>query len=375
MSRNCRNGAIIPMTLLLLIGSLIMVQGPADFRWGYVSYEQPIVENHIIFLTEDSPTFGIEVARYASRAVITNLNAIGGSIRINAYNDENETIMSLHGISRIVEDGIAIEAFDRATTLNFTREDSDVEVSFTLEEWAYPPVATIDAAVAMPVQFFFYGAALFIIGLVLILKIESECHQFHGQSRWRRREGPLAIIVLVVISASLATPLIYGNAHGDFVDTLHRDTSTLEFSFFLTEAAPEVSIDVIDHLVQEYNSVEIRIDNLVTSESIRVRTFADARLLALLPLVTSFEASWIDITIGDETSHTLEFRRVEADTEVSFNISIIRTYTDHRIDPIGPILLALVAILPASLALYQALDVKRRLDMQEDELYNSYAQQ
>jgi hypothetical protein len=363
------------MTLLLLIGSLIMVQGPADFRWGYVSYEQPIVENHIIFLTEDSPTFGIEVARYASRAVITNLNAIGGSIRINAYNDENETIMSLHGISRIVEDGIAIEAFDRATTLNFTREDSDVEVSFTLEEWAYPPVATIDAAVAMPVQFFFYGAALFIIGLVLILKIESECHQFHGQSRWRRREGPLAIIVLVVISASLATPLIYGNAHGDFVDTLHRDTSTLEFSFFLTEAAPEVSIDVIDHLVQEYNSVEIRIDNLVTSESIRVRTFADARLLALLPLVTSFEASWIDITIGDETSHTLEFRRVEADTEVSFNISIIRTYTDHRIDPIGPILLALVAILPASLALYQALDVKRRLDMQEDELYNSYAQQ
>ena len=365
MSKTCRNRAIIPLTLLLLIGSLIMVQGPVDYRWGYVSYEQPTIENHIIFLTEESPAFGIQIVRYTSRTVITNLNVIGGSIRINAYNEDNETIMSLNGISRIVEDGIAIEAFDRATTLNFTREDSDVEVSFTLEEWEFPPVMTIDAAVAMPVQFFIYGAALFVIGLVLILKIESECHRFQGQSRWRRREGPLAIIVLMVISASLAAPLIYGNAHGDFVDTLHRGTSTLEFSFFLTEAAPEVTIDVIDHLVQEYNSVEVRIDDLVTSESIRIRTLADTRLLAHLPLVTSFEASWIDITIGDETSHTLEFRRIETDTEVSFNIVIIRTYTDHRIDPTGPILLAFFAVAPASIALYQARAISQRLDLRE----------
>ncbi len=356
-----------------MIGSLIMVQGPVDYGWHYVSYEQPVVEGHIIVLTEESPTFGIGIARYASRAVITDLTTNGGSIRINAYNEDNETLLSLNSINRIVDDGIAIEISTRLITLNFTRENSDVEVTFTLEEWWYPPVPTL--SIAAPVQFFIYGVALFVIGLILILKIERECHEFQGQSRWRRRDGPLAIIILVVISACLATPLIYGNAHGDFIDTRMRDSSSLEFTYYLTEAAPEVTVDLMDHLVQEFNTVEVRIDDLVSPESIRIRTLADTRLLADLPLVTSLEHSWIDVTIGEETSHILELRRIEADTEVSFNIVIIRTYTDRRSDPTIPILLALVAVLPSCLALYQALDVKRRLDMQEDERYNSYAQQ
>jgi hypothetical protein len=356
-----------------MIGSLIMVQGPVSYSWNFSGYDQSETEGYLIVLTETSPSFEIEIDRYTERIVVTNLTTNGGTIRINAYVEDNENLLSINNISKIVEDGIAIDSTNQAVTINFAREDSDVEVTFTLEEWTYIPPPPV--AVPSVVQFFIYGAVLFIIGSILLLKIETECREFHGQKRWRLHQGPLAIIVFAIIMASFAAPWIYGNAHGDFTERTLTHTGILDFSFSLTSTTPDISLDILDHLNQEYETVQIRVTNLVSTESIQIQTRADSRVLVSLPLVNSLEDSWIDIKIGEEDSHTLELSRVEADTDVSFRIIIIRTYRDSRSDPTLPHILVLAAIVSGFATLYQSVLVKRMLDLPNEEQYNSYSQQ
>jgi hypothetical protein len=140
----------------------------------------------------------------------------------------------------------------------------------------------------------------------------------------------------------------------------------------------EVTIDIRDSIalnLERFDSFEVRIEDFSSTEAIRVRTFADSRLLAHLPIVTALEDSWIDITIREETSHNLELQRIEADSEVSFAIVVIGTSIVTPADPTIAIVLAIVAIAPASLALYKACHLKGKLKLQEDEQYNSFSQQ
>ncbi|MDF1540030.1 MAG: hypothetical protein P1Q69_14130, partial [Candidatus Thorarchaeota archaeon] len=199
--------------------------------------------------------------------------------------------------------------------------------------------------------------------LFLMLKIENDCQRYQGQRRWKRHEGPLAIIMLVSITAILAMPLIYGNAHRSFAVAHISDTSTFEYSFSLTGETPEVTLDALEHLPEEYYSAEIRIEVLMFEEPIRIRTQADSQFFAYLSTVDVFSDSHIGISINDESSHTIEIRRIDQDTTVSFNIVLEWVYIGQRSDSTFPILLATVAIAPASIALYQAFRISRKMEV------------
>ncbi|MDF1538933.1 MAG: hypothetical protein P1Q69_08520, partial [Candidatus Thorarchaeota archaeon] len=138
MSNACQIRYIIPITFLIFLGSLIMVQGPVGYDNLYGSFESPEIEEHTLVLTQELQSIGFNVDRYATKAVITNLMTNNTPISISARNEENEVLLNMSGINRIVGDSVAVES---ATSLNFTRQDSDATVTFTLEVWFSVPVA------------------------------------------------------------------------------------------------------------------------------------------------------------------------------------------------------------------------------------------
>ncbi len=345
----------------MIFGSLIMVQGP----WippRSLAYEYPDTEEYAFILTDESPSFQVNVTRHIVKATITDVNTNGTPVNIFAFDDDRGTILNISDVSKIVDDGIVIDGGNRIITLIFFIQDANVEVSFKLISWYY---VVLDVFYVMPPPYFLYGAALFIIGIFLILKVERNCKGPQGQKRWRRREGPLAIIVLISVSAMLAMPLIYGSTHGSFESRGLTETTTHDFTYNLTDSSPEITVDLMDY-IHGYSSVfRIKVVEFRTEEPVRIRTREDQRFLIVLGSVTSFNDFRIEISIMEESSHFIEIRKIDSDTSVSFNVVVERSYRGLRNDPAVPILLAFFAVAPASIALYQARAISQRLNLRE----------
>ncbi|MFW9847931.1 MAG: hypothetical protein ACFFF4_02260 [Candidatus Thorarchaeota archaeon] len=358
MSGHCRNRAVIPITIIMIVSSLIMVQGGTDFTGGLYASEYSDPETYTFVLTDETPSFEINITRQAYKVVIKDFFTNSTPVCIIATSEE-ETILYMTNITRIVGDTVAVNIYDRENFLNFVRQGADAEVTFVVESWFIVYIA-IDVMLMPP--FYLFGVALFVICGFLLLNIEHECRAYRGQNRWRRQDGPVSIVVLVLISALLAMPLIYGSTHNTFVLRHLSDSETYEYDYILNDESPEVVLNLLDLLPDNYYSVEIRVEDLWAEEPVRIRTWDNSQYRAYITSVQSFSDSYIGVTIENETILNIDFRRIENNTMLTFDITIEWVYLGRLSDPTTPNLLAIFAFVPAGIALIQAIDVTKILN-------------
>ncbi len=354
----------------MILGSLIMVQGGVDFTGGMYLEEYNEPEVYSFVLTSEVPSFEINTTQEAYKVVIKDFLTNRTPVSIIATSEE-ETILNISNITRIVGDSVAVNIYDREISLRFVRQGVDADITFVVESW-YMIYIAIDVLPIPP--FYLFGAALFVICGFLLLNVERECRAYRGQNRWRRQDGPVAIVVLVLISALLAMPLIYGYTHNTFVPRHLSDSKTYEHSYILNDESPEMVLNLLDLLPDNYYSVEIRVEDLWAEEPIRIRTWDNSQFRAYLTSVQSFNDSYIGITIENEPILNIDFRRIENNTTLSFHITVEWVYIGRLSDPTTPNLLAVFAFVPACIALIQARDVTQILNRLTNQEYSSQNQ-
>jgi len=198
--------------------------------------------------------------------------------------------------------------------------------------------------------YFILGAILFVIAAYLLLKAEGK---FRKQG-WRTRDGSFVIVLLVLVSALLAMPLVYGFAHNSFTERIETVETVNSYSFDLTEASPEISLDILELLPIEYHSIDILISEIYFDNPVRIRTQADTSFRSYLSEVNNFTNAGIEISIGESSTHILEIRRLNYDTSVTFDIIVVRSNLVLEADLSVAVILALLAIVPACIALFNA---------------------
>jgi len=298
------------------------------------------------------------------RAELFELRTNGTYVSILALS-LSETYLHLRNVSEIV--GVPV-VIDRPSVdewwINVTWQGQDVAVSLEIREWYLIPPPDIMPAPNFGVLLLSFGLSVY-AGYRLIL-IERNCRrqsrdEIRAQVRWSRRQGSLAVILLILLCASLFAPFLRGYYAQDY--RLIKQTTIVSdqlHSVFLNESRSEASFNLTIPYSSDTESHAMRVHSITHGGTPVLLNISDGlrEEQMVLANATIDGQWWLRFPVNDTLMHTLSLDRIENDVEIQFLVEISRDVYLPRVDPVPALAVASLGILPLSYALLLA----RRLD-------------
>jgi len=364
------------MSVLLLLGVLGTISIPLWPSYSYDSIEGFQSYRYSTALSEESPTIQHNVASYVTRVELFELRTNETYVSILALS-LSETYLHLRNVSEIV--GVPV-IIDRPSVnewwINITWQGQDVAVSLEIREWHAipPPIVWLESLFQsnMGVLLLSFGLSVY-AGHKLIL-IERNCRrqsrdEIRAQARWSRRQGPLAVILLILLCASLFAPFPRGYYALDY--RLIKQTEIVSnqlHSVFLNESYSKASFNLTIPYSSDTGSYAMRVHS-ITHGGIPVLLSISHGLQEeqmVLANATIDWQWWLSFPVNDTLTHTLSLARVENDVEIHFFVEVSRDVYLPLVDPVPALAVAALGILPLSYALLLARRLDSLLKIEED---------
>jgi hypothetical protein len=353
------------MSVLLLLGILGTVSIPLWPSYSAGWTEGGRAHRYSATLSEENQTIQHDVAYYATRVELFELRTNGTYVSIFALS-LSQTYLHLRNVSEIVSVPIVI---DKPSVdewwINITWQGQDAAVSLEIREWyLVPPPPTAAPAPNLGILLIPFGLGVY-MGYRLIV-IERNCRRSSGdekqaQSRWSRRQGPLAIILLILLCAFLLAPFLRGYFAGNY--RLTRQTEIVSnqlHSVFLNESHSEASFNLSIPHSSDTGSHVTRVHSITHGGTPVLLSISDGfqEEQMVLANTTIDEQWWLRFPVNDTLTFTLSLDRIKNDVEIQFIVEVSRDVYFPRVDPVPVLTVASLGILPLCYALLLA----RKLD-------------
>jgi hypothetical protein len=335
---NCSKSNPIVLSILLLIGSLGIFVIPQIFRYpgGVYEYWDPTTYSEV--LTDTNPTLQIEFKDYESRVAISNLETNNTPITIFGYSENNQSIIQMRNVTELVHESLIINTLLReAWFLNITKQSESVEVSLTI---SIRYMAVIDFLVALPIPPFIFFVIIFLYAFRGLYKLDRDCGIQIGRKLWDKREGPLLIIILIVVGGGLVAPFMIGIIAGDFEIVEHEETTDQSLSFSINESVDSIQIDLT-----EGDIYTITIQSYTPQNASLNFIMHRAESIQQLGLVNLSESIYwvLDIKHTDDSMLALEIVRVDTDVDLGISLEIHRRWLAPKVGIVIPEILAAIS--------------------------------
>ena len=364
MSIDCSRPRVVIMSVLLLLGVLGTISIPLwpsdsyDWTEGFRSYKYSTT------LSEESPTIQHNVTPYHSRVEIFELRTDGTYVSILVLG-LSETYLHLRNVSEIVGVPVVIERPSvNEWWIDITWQGQDVAVSLEIRElYVIPPMIvwreTLFAS-NMGVLLLSFGLSIYAANKLIL--IERKCRrqsrdEMRAQVRWSRRQGSLAVVLLILLCASLFAPFLRGYYTQDYRLIKHTEiVSDQLHSAFLNESHSEASFNLTIPYSSDTGSYAMRVHSMTHGGtpvllSISHGLQEEQMVLAGTPIDGQW---WLIFPVNDTLTYTLSLDRVENDVEIQFSVEVSRVVYLPRVDPLPALAVASLGISPLIYALFLA---------------------
>ena len=369
MSSICKNPRLMVMSVILLFSLILAWSAPFTYQtptYSRSDRERVVLLQQQAILTTDNPILFLNLTYSTFRVDIVGLETNDTPVSIRAINPGE--FLDIQNVIFIDEIPLTIfsgsddwDVWDEWDII-IVREDNDVNVSIEAEVWYY---AQGIFEVAPPINLSLYGIPFTFIALFWFGNLERQCRVHKtGEKNWDRKQGPIVIIVLMLIASFFLMPLLSSLAQADFIYEGNRqrtyNVGLLEYSptrsFFLREILEhplsEVSIRTNDQ------DVQFIVEDSDGSEDTISWVIADS-------YGWSGEGWWL--LFEEDTSYeTLTLSRVSANVTARIEVaySVTQFYLPYRIDYL--VGFAVIGFLPLGLALVKAYRIDQLFRKPED---------
>ncbi|MHA1882412.1 MAG: hypothetical protein ACTSUO_05145 [Candidatus Thorarchaeota archaeon] len=353
MSSICKSPKLVLMSVMLLLGLILAFSVPLTYMPP--TYDR--VRTDMIFqdatLTTENSLLRLNLTYSTFRVNIIELETNNTPVSIRAYNPAQ--FLEIQNVTLI--DEVPLTIFSTSPEYNewnewgiiLVRENSDVNVSVTAVILYYDQA---DVALAPPINFGIYGIPFAFIAIYWLLNVETRCRVHKtGERNWERKQGPLAIIALLLIASILVTPFAVMMGTSDFTSNHGRGYS---YPAELTEAAPVITYN-IDEITEGYFS-EIYIDTDNKDVSVRIVGSGDVQTISWIvkEYVNPTADGWFMPFREDTPYQHITLERVSADVSADVRVDIQWTEFSFPWGIEIPAGFAAIGLLPLVLALVRA---------------------
>jgi len=377
MSIDCSRPRVVIMSVLLLLGVLGTISIPLWPSYSYDPIEGFQSYKYSTTLSEESPTIqhNVTVYSYVTRVELFELRTNETYVSILALG-LSETYLQLRNVSEIV--GVPV-VIDRPSVnewwINITWQGQDVAVSLEIREWGaiLPPIVWQESLFQsnMGVLLLSFGLSVY-AGRRLIL-IERNCRrqsrdEIRAQVKWSRRQGPLAIILLILLCASLFAPFPRGYYALNYRLIKHTEiVSDQLHSAFLNESHSEASFNLTIPYSSDTGSYAMRVHSMTHGGTPVLLSISDGLQEEQMVLAsTTIDGQWwLSLPVNDTSTYTLSLDRVENDVEIQFFVEVSRDVYLPRVDPLPALVVASLGISPLIYALFLAQKLDSLLKTEE----------
>ena len=383
MSIDCSKPRVVIMSVLLLLGVLGTISIPLwpsdsyDSTEGFRSYQYSTT------LSEESPTIQHNVTSYVTRVELFELSTNESYVSILALS-LSETYLHLCNVSEIVGMPVVIdrpsvsEWWINVWWINVTWQGQDVAVSLEIRE-RY----VVDQMVVWRETLFAsnMGVLLLSFGLSVyaankLILIERKCRrqsrdEVRAQVRWSRRQGSLAVVLLILLCASLFAPLLRGYYTQDYRLIKHTEiVSNQPHSAFLNESHSEASFNLTFPYSSDTGSYAMRVHSMTHGGTPVLLSISDGlqEEQMVLASATIDGQWWLSFPVNDTLTYTLSLDRVENDVDIQFFVEVSRDIYLPLVDPLLALAVASLGISPLIYALFLAWKLDSLLKTEEGTL-------
>lgn len=359
---------ITVLGVVLFLAALGIGFSQALLPQGGTRHEFVFEDEPSFILTEDDPSYSyqmypVNVTQVEIASITTNDTYITVSVK-----NSTDTKLVLHNITRLRNLPVIIAPENREQiTITFSRidETASVRVKILMHRLIPPPVPVVfSVALVLPVILICAG---FWVGYYLV-RAHFDCWKPGLESStslsYSDRVGPLAVIVFMILSAALISPLLSGIVRNDYSlkeeevqldqlavqGTLNESNAVLSYNFTEIANSYDTSIErIIVHSFQ-FSEASLRIKADIGEEpsGFRVNESYSSTVWWLRP---DFQ----------EQPCMLYLHRIDEDVEVSFEIQIMTIDEVLKNDPTVPAILAACGVLVFVLGLYRSWQIEKAL--------------
>ncbi|MFO7837678.1 MAG: hypothetical protein R6V83_13630 [Candidatus Thorarchaeota archaeon] len=361
----CQTPRVVVSALLLFIAILgtgiAMLYVPRDHSW-----DESVIEDEPSFILSDHSSnytyerAGLHISQIEIASVTTNDTAIV----ISVANLTNTKLM-LHNVTRMRHLPIEVNPGAQETIIIiFSRmnQTASVRVEILIHVLVPPPLNP-----GFPIFLFLPIIAvptLFWVGYHLI-KIRWDCWnpflKKKGAISNLDRFGPLAVIILIIVSSALISPLLSGILGNRYqTETREVELDQLKIADTLNESNTVVSYD-FNEIADSYN---------VSISAIRVHSFQfgevpfqmelridDESNQFMIDELSSSPELWFEPNFSFEPC-ILHLKRVDSDLQITFVIEIITIEEVPKNDPTFPMILAICGAFILVVVTYRAWQIE-----------------
>jgi hypothetical protein len=365
------------MSVLLLLGVLGTVSTPF-LPFGYNVGDPTEVCNPYRYsatLFEESPTFQHNITPYATTVEIFELRTNGTYVSILVLS-LSETYLHLRNVSEIGSVPVVIRrASVNEWWINVTWQGQDVAISLEIRERYIIPVpvdpSTSPFALTLGIRLLSFGLIVYVAKRLIL--IEGKCRkqswdETRAQVRWSRRQGSLAVVLLILLCASLFAPFLRGCYAQDYRLIKRTEiASNQPHSAFLNESHSEASFNLTFPYSSDTGSYAMRVHSMThggTPVLLSISHGLQEEQMALAN-VTIDGQWWLSFPVNDTLTRTLSLDRIENDVEILFFVEISRDIYISRADPLLALAVASLGISPLIYALFLAWKLDSLLKTEE----------
>ena len=364
MSIDCSRPRVVIMSVLLLLGVLGTVLIPLWPSYSTGWTEGFLSHRYSTTLSEESPAIQHDIVPSVTRVELFELRTNGTYVSIMVLGP-SETYLHLRNVSEIV--GVPV-VIDRPPVnewwINVTWQGQDVAVSLEIREWhIIPPLDVVSVSLFasnIGVLLLSFGLSVY-AGYRLIL-IEGNCRrqsrdEVRVQVRWSRRQGSLAVVLLILLCASLFAPFLRGYYTQDYRLIKHTEiVSDQLHSAFLNESHSEASFNLTIPYSSDTGIYAMRVHSMTHGGTpVLLSISHDLQEEQMVIAGTPIDGQWwLIFPVNDTLTYTLSLERVENDVDIQFFIEVSRDVYLPLVDPLPTLAVASLGISPLIYALFLA---------------------
>jgi len=338
---------------------------PRGGTWNEFTFE----DEPSFILSEDDPSYSFEAYFVnVTQVEIASITTNDTYITILVENSTHTKFL-LHNVTRLrnLPVIIAPESRERITiTFSMINQTASVRARIVTHQLIPPPVP-VGFLIALALPTILISAA-FWIGYYLV-KAHFDCWNPILESKttfsFLDRVGALAIIILMILGASLISPLVSGIVRNDYSlkeeevqldqlavqGTLNESNAVLSYNFTEIANSYDTSIErIIVHSFQ-FSEASLRIKADIGEESSGFRVNEPY----------SSTEWWLEPDFQEQPC-MLYLHRIDEDVQVSFIIDITTIDEVPKNNPTVPTILAICGVLVFFLGLYRSWQIERILN-------------
>lgn len=365
----CRHRRVLAVSLLLFIGILgansTQPYNPESDSWSEIAEEH----NASFALSEENPNYTYNITqRYMISAqlalVIINETPISVSV-----SSELETILVLRIVTCLRNLPINFTTpVPGHVSITFSRINDSASVRAKILEQHLRPPPTGASLTWNPLPMILFMVFSLSFGYYLA-RAEIDCWgpltSREGISLKAKHAGPLAVALLVAVSALLVGPLVNGILHDQYSPIeVERTLNERTFALSLNESSPVSSINLTE-IAHSYEETirKFRLHSLeFENGSVLMEAIVGGEHEKVIVDGNSNPDHWWVQAILDGNGYHLTFRRIDTDLCISLSLDIIAKEVALKNDPIPPAILALCGGGLIALCLHRSWNIKNRIE-------------